>query len=183
MVDGTQSDAGWTPDLKRLTWPRRTPRLLLRPLTVEDAPAAHRYRSDPEVTRYLSHGPLTLDEVVQRHALRVKSMLPDAAEPMLALAIEDASGLVGDCMVRLIPSHAEAWIGYAFAQDAHGRGYGTEVARALVEIAGELGVRAVYATTRPENVASQRVLEKAGLVRQELASEPDSVLFRRTLGE
>ncbi len=39
--------------------PLLTERLLLRPLTADDAGALLRFRAHPAATRYLSHGPLT----------------------------------------------------------------------------------------------------------------------------
>ena len=55
-----------------------------------------------------------------------------------------------------------SWIGYALRPDAWGRGLATEVVTELVGIGEELGL-SVWAETFAENVASQRVLEKAGL--------------------
>jgi len=46
-----------------------------------------------------------------------------------------------------------------------GRGLATEVARACVKIGFErLGVKTLVAITTPENLASQHVMRKAGLV-------------------
>lgn len=55
-------------------------------------------------------------------------------------------------------------VGYAIAPEAWGRGYATEVAIASVDYAfGILGARDLYASVLSTNVASRRVLEKAGL--------------------
>jgi len=55
---------------------------------------------------------------------------------------------------------------YAVAADAWGRGYATEMARAAVERAGELGLPDIVGYTLMTNAASRRVLEKAGLRRE-----------------
>lgn len=52
---------------------------------------------------------------------------------------------------------------YAVRSDAWGRGYATEMAVAAVERARALGLPEVVGFTLTTNVASQRVLEKAGL--------------------
>jgi RimJ/RimL family protein N-acetyltransferase len=58
----------------------------------------------------------------------------------------------------------EVELGYRLRTSAWGNGYATEGSRALVEMGfAELGVKRVYATTMVVNVASRRVLEKAGL--------------------
>jgi ribosomal-protein-alanine N-acetyltransferase len=52
---------------------------------------------------------------------------------------------------------------YAVRRDAWGRGYATEMAVAAVERARALGLPEVVGFTLTTNIASQRVLEKAGL--------------------
>jgi len=53
--------------------------------------------------------------------------------------------------------------GYGFAQPAWGHGYATEAVRALVAHSlGCPGIRRIVADTEPTNLASIRVLEKAG---------------------
>jgi RimJ/RimL family protein N-acetyltransferase len=54
--------------------------------------------------------------------------------------------------------------GYCYARDAWGHGYATEAARAMVPIwLSEPTVWRVQAFCDPQNIASARVLEKAGL--------------------
>jgi RimJ/RimL family protein N-acetyltransferase len=54
-------------------------------------------------------------------------------------------------------------IGYGVAPEAEGHGFTTEAVRALIVHARRTGrVRRIVADTAPDNVASQRVLEKAG---------------------
>lgn len=55
-------------------------------------------------------------------------------------------------------------IGYEIASEYHNRGYGTQAARALMDLAFEhVGVRSVSATTLAEINASNRVLQKLGM--------------------
>lgn len=58
----------------------------------------------------------------------------------------------------------EAELGYRLRREVWGRGYATEGCRALVRRAfAELGLQRISAQTMAVNVASRRVLEKAGL--------------------
>jgi RimJ/RimL family protein N-acetyltransferase len=58
----------------------------------------------------------------------------------------------------------EPELGYRLRREAWGRGYATEGSRALIDKAfTELGVDRVYASTMAVNVASRRVMEKAGM--------------------
>ena len=56
-----------------------------------------------------------------------------------------------------------AYLGYFVSERHNGRGYATEAVRQAVDAAfGELGLHRVQAAVIPRNVASIRVLEKAG---------------------
>ena len=57
-------------------------------------------------------------------------------------------------------------IGYGIAESARGHGYATEAVRGLLEWArGQDGLTCVLADTTRTNVASQRVMERAGMHR------------------
>jgi RimJ/RimL family protein N-acetyltransferase len=55
-------------------------------------------------------------------------------------------------------------LAWALVGDAHGRGLATQAAQAAVEEARRIGLPEVVSFTVPDNVASRRVMEKAGLV-------------------
>ena len=59
-------------------------------------------------------------------------------------------------------SVAEPELAYELLPDAHGRGYATEAATAVLEAAFATGRRRIWSTIRPWNAASLRVLEKLG---------------------
>jgi len=54
-------------------------------------------------------------------------------------------------------------VGYGIVESAAGRGYGTAALAALVEVARGGAVAVVRGRALPENTASRRVMEKAGL--------------------
>lgn len=65
------------------------------------------------------------------------------------------------------PRSGQAMIGYAMLPPWRGRGFPTRAARLLAGWAfGEAGIDRLAAGTQPGNVASQRVLEKAGFRRE-----------------
>ncbi|SEO28438.1 GNAT family N-acetyltransferase [Actinacidiphila rubida] len=64
------------------------------------------------------------------------------------------------------PDHGSVEIGYDLSESARGEGWATDAARALSEWAlAQPEVMVVLATTEPENVASQAVLERVGFTR------------------
>jgi RimJ/RimL family protein N-acetyltransferase len=73
--------------------------------------------------------------------------------------------LIGNCGIRRKPENEwEADIGYDLAPEFWGQGFATEAARAMAEFGfQELGVRRISSWCIADNIASSRVLEKAGL--------------------
>jgi RimJ/RimL family protein N-acetyltransferase len=65
------------------------------------------------------------------------------------------------------PESGEAMIGYGLMPQWRGRGYATRAARLLADWAfTHAGIARLIAGTAPENVGSQRVLERAGFTRE-----------------
>jgi len=74
---------------------------------------------------------------------------------------------VGRAVLRhlLVEGVDEVEVGYAFYPPFWGRGLATEVATACLELGRrQLGLTTIVAVTSPDNLASQHVLEKVGLV-------------------
>jgi ribosomal-protein-alanine N-acetyltransferase len=60
-----------------------------------------------------------------------------------------------------------AELGYAFNRNYWGQGYATEAAKCLLEYGfNTLKLHRISATVLPDNVASMRVLEKLGMIRE-----------------
>ena len=73
-------------------------------------------------------------------------------------------------------------IGYFFAPAAWGQGFATELALFCVAWAKqEARWPALCAFAHPDNMASQRVLQKSGFRQQRYVPEMNRILYRRTL--
>ncbi|MCE9627198.1 MAG: GNAT family N-acetyltransferase [Candidatus Eisenbacteria bacterium] len=93
-----------------------------------------------------------------------------------AYVVGSPDRIAGSACFKGPPSDGRVEIGYGVADAWRGKGIATSGARQLVEIAFlQDGVREVLAETRPDNPASQRVLEKTGLFQrgEERDSEED----------
>lgn len=142
----------------------RTPRLVLRELSIDDAPAANVYERDPEIARYQSHDPRTLAESEDyiRRVLEEEARSPRRLYD-LAITLADGGVYVGRAGFAIQSDERQAMLWYVVAKDVQGRGLASEAARALVDFAfGELRLHRVFADVDPRNVASSRVLEKLG---------------------
>jgi RimJ/RimL family protein N-acetyltransferase len=81
--------------------------------------------------------------------------------------IQVAGRTIGDCGTHGAADATGAIeIGYGLSESYRGRGYGTEAVIALTRLlVGRPEVTKVFARTAPDNVASWKVLEKAGFRR------------------
>lgn len=141
------------------------PRLALARFRESDLEAVHRFASDPEVCRFTGWGPNTIEETrafvaeaVKRHSGRYD------------LAVLRDGEVIGSASVwTTSPEHRVGELGYTIRRDCWGHGCATEVARLLVDLGFDtLGLERLAATCDPDNAASVRVLEKAGLRREGL---------------
>ena len=80
------------------------------------------------------------------------------------LVIDDDGRIAGECGVKGPPTAAgEVEIGYGLAGPSRGRGLGTRAVAALVgELRARPDVRRIDAFVVADNLASRRVLERAG---------------------
>lgn len=84
------------------------------------------------------------------------------------VTLSDGGTVVGGVGFHAEPDQAATVeVGYGIAQEFRGQGIATAALVALIQIARENDARAVVAGTDPDNVPSQRVLEKAGFTRTE----------------
>lgn len=139
------------------------PRLSLRDFTSADIPAVHEYTSDPEVTRWSTWGPNTLEQTT--------SFVEEAARAHLgedrsaySLAAVLGGKAIGSVAVWTTDHHdRNGELGYTFHRDHWGNGYATEAVNLLLVFGfNTLQLERISATCHPGNIGSIRVLEKSG---------------------
>ena len=62
---------------------------------------------------------------------------------------------------------SEAEIGYMLLPEYWGKGYGTETAKKIIEIANQLEIMVLKAIIDPENLPSKKILSNLGFESQE----------------
>src|SRR6266567_1608827 len=145
-----------------------TERLALRRFTEADVDHLYDLDSDPEVTRFITGGRLTPRVVIQNDILPafLRSYEGFAGLGVWAAIEKESREFLGWFSFRSknAASPNEVALGYRLRRAVWGQGYATEGARALISLGfTELGVQRVFATTYQDNLASRRVMEKAGL--------------------
>ena len=159
-------------------------RLLLRPLEAGDLDVSLSILTDPDVMKYVGGGICTEDEVIEDLKIATRRcaggsigiwcVIDRASSEKLGTAIllpmpieEDDTNwdlVVGDDL-----PDAEIEVGYILKKSAWGKGYATEACRRLVRFAfEETPLQEVVATIDPENIQSRKVLEKSGLIYEDM---------------
>ncbi|HUI11663.1 MAG TPA: GNAT family N-acetyltransferase [Bacteroidota bacterium] len=144
-----------------------TRRLFLRRIATADAQAAFdAYASDPAVTRFLAWPPAASPGDVARHFAKVLAQWDEGRLFTWSLRLKDAGTLIGMADARVDAYMVN--IGYVIGRRYWNAGYATEAVQALCAWAdGEPDVARIWAVCAADNPASARVLEKAGLAREE----------------
>jgi RimJ/RimL family protein N-acetyltransferase len=156
--------------------------LLFREAVEADIVVLQSFRNDPRVNRFMVRTYVDPDDL-RREWLAVPSSLTDYScvverngqvVAMGFLDIVDGSGQPGR------PTGTDGVIGYIVDPKAAGQGIGSATARALLRAAFDgLGLRRVTAAANADNIASVRVLERAGMRRERHALK---ALWHRELG-
>lgn len=140
-----------------------TDRLVIRSFTGDDANAMFDVLGDPEVMRFIPGGPDPSFDVV-RERLANASAREDEGRGVWAIERKADRRVIGSAgIVPVAWQGPEIEIAYKLARSTWGNGYATEAAAACLRHAFEIGLDRVIGLTFPENVASQRVLEKIGM--------------------
>jgi RimJ/RimL family protein N-acetyltransferase len=146
----------------------QTARLRLRPFTDADADALFVLHSSAYVLRYWDTPPWSEPARAERFLATCRQMAEDGTGVRLAIDRVADGAFIGWCsLARWNPSHHSASLGYCLDDAAWGNGYATEAARALLGWAFDtLELNRVQAEADTRNVASARVLEKLGFIRE-----------------
>ena len=145
-----------------------TERLVLRRFTGDDIDHLVELDSDPEVMRFINGGrPTPRDEIENDVLPGFLGYYERYAGYGFWAAVERSTGrFIGWFHFRPAKEAPpdEVELGYRLRRSAWHKGFATEGSRALIDNGfAELGVQRVVAFTMVVNVASRRVMEKAGL--------------------
>lgn len=147
---------------------KRSERIYLRPLRIEDAVDVFDYAKDPDVKRYIGW-PLmkTLEETTE--FLKTLIERHEAKTHVYASVVEAGTEkVIGTLMLFNFDwdaKHGE--IGYVFHKNVWGKGYCTEASKWFIEHAFEtLELRKIFARVVSQNEGSSKVLLKSGFEKE-----------------
>ncbi|AXK37376.1 N-acetyltransferase [Streptomyces armeniacus] len=145
-----------------------TDRLRLRPFNGADASSLFALHSSTRVMRYWDSPPWNERSRAERFIAKCDKLADEGTGARVAIDRASDGAFVGWCALSgWDPGNRSASLGYCLDEAMWGHGYATEAAHALLQWAfGTLDLNRVQSETDTRNVASARVLEKIGFVRE-----------------
>lgn len=140
-----------------------TDRLMLRPITLDDAEDLFEYASDPENTKHTfpTHKSIEETEWV------ISNLFMSSPLGNFAIELKENGKMIGTCDLRVNESEKSAELAYAINKKYWGNGYAPEAAKKLLELAfQDLKIERLWAKFSSENPASGRVMEKIGMEKE-----------------
>lgn len=140
-----------------------TERLVLRPVEPEDFEAIHEYASDPSIDMMLFL-PKTEEETREFVAFAAAEWEKSEPEVREYVVLRDGE-IIGGVTLEKCEEDRSFELGWVMRQDARGKGYASEAAKALAEYAFDvLNAKQILAHCDNRNAASERVMQKLGMV-------------------
>ncbi len=147
-----------------------TPRLLLRPFTLSDAPAVQRLAGDAAVADTTLNLPHPYPDGAAEAWIATHGPQHEAGEAdTFAIVRRDDGALLGAISLLHTRRFNRAELGYWVGRPYWGQGICTAAGQAVLRYAfRDLGLRRVHAIHLARNPASGRVMQKLGMTREGL---------------
>jgi RimJ/RimL family protein N-acetyltransferase len=152
-----------------------TNRLVIRRMSIDDAGFMLTLLNEPSWLRFIGdRGVRTIEEAKSYIQNGPVQMYASHGYGFCIVESKESACPMGICGLAKRNYLASPDIGFAFLPQHWGHGYAYESTIAVLNYAmNELGLKRLLATTRIDNVASQRVLEKLGFRFDQLIRHPD----------
>ena len=143
-----------------------THRLILRPFTLDDAPAVHNLVGAREIADTTLNIPHPYEEGMAETWIGTHQEGFESGKSVhFAIIVRENRELAGAISLLIRSTHSHAEMGYWLGVPYWGRGYCTEAVKALLEYGFEgIGLNRIYAEHFKRNPASGRVMQKNGMV-------------------
>lgn len=140
---------------------------------------------NPEVRKFFPNGTLNAQNVIANMKKNVEFFKANGFGIFIAIELKSGE-FVGRCGFGKIPT-GEIEVGYVFLPNFWGKGLGTEALIALLKWAKQhiYSVDTIIAYTPLDHVASQRVMQKAGMefYKEEIKDGKECVFYKMILRE
>lgn len=145
-----------------------TERLLLRRLDATDAEEVLALRSNPETMKYIPRPLAKTTEDALQHIAMIEDKIVNNTGINWGITLKGNPkiiGIIGHYRISMENHRAE--IGYMSFPEHNGKGFMSEAIKAVVAYGFEqMNLHSIEAIIDPDNIASERVLQKNGFVKE-----------------
>ena len=171
QISGKQS-GNWNKIQDKNEYEINSDRLYLREISWNDLPNIHRLHLYPEVDEFNTLGiPKSIDITQEVIRPAIEDKMNEVRKKIIwAIFEKESDKFIGEAGITLSANKFKLGeIYYKLMPIYWGKGYGTEVATALISFGfGKMKLHKVEAGVATENIRSVKVLEKAGMTREGL---------------
>lgn len=145
-----------------------TERLLLRRIDENDVDEVLALRGNPETMKFIPRPLTKTKEDALEHIAMIEDKIVSNTGINWGITIKGNPKIIGIIgHYRIQPENHRAEIGYMSFPETNGQGYITEAIQVVVAYGFEqMNLHSVEAVIDPENIASERVLQKNGFVKE-----------------
>lgn len=138
-------------------------RLILRPVTLKDAPDMYEYAQDEETTYYVFERHTSLEKTEEA----ITEYFLEDPFGKFGIELKGTGKMIGTIDLRIKSEDKRAIIGYTLNKAFHGKGYMTEAAQRVLKLGFEtLGLDCIAALHDERNAVSGKVMERLGMKKE-----------------
>lgn len=145
-----------------------TERLLLRRVSKNDLNEIIELRGNPETMKFIPRPLVKTEEDALNHFKMIDEKIEKNEGINWAITVKENPKLIGIIgHYRIQPENHRCEIGYMILPQYNGQGIVTEAIKAVLEYGFEdMNMHSIEAVIDPDNIASERVLQKNGFVKE-----------------
>jgi ribosomal-protein-alanine N-acetyltransferase len=153
-----------------------TERLLLRRVDKKDVNEIFELRSNVETMKYIPRPMVKSIEEALEHIAKIDDQIKANEGINWAITLKNDTRLIGIIgHYRIKPEHFRAEIGYMLLPEYNGKGIITEAVNEVVNYGfNTLKLHSIEAIISPENLASEKVLQKNGFIKEAYFKQNES---------
>ncbi len=145
-----------------------TKQLFLRRIYENDVAEVLALRGNPQIMKYIPRPLAKTEEDALAHIIMINEKIETNTGINWGITVKGNPKIIGIIgHYRIQPENHRAEIGYMSLTEYNGKGYITEAIKVVVEYGFEqMNLHSIEAIIDPENIASERVLQKNGFIKE-----------------
>jgi len=162
-----------------------TERLILRKPTEEDFERFFEINKDPETNLHNPSGPMSLEKAENTFTRMLEHWKKYNFGGWAIVEKDNPEKVIGfgGLSYKMYDDEEKLNLGYRFAPEAWGKGYATEFSKKTINFGfNDINEKEIFGVVRPDNIASVKVLEKAGMIQigklNDVPNQPESLVYK-----